>query len=187
MGDSEPRVWKPLETLTAHVVLDQIWGVERAVAGWGFRPTSPALAPGEWGFWGLLLLGSDLAGNRGGCRSQRPVPAPPPQTPGLASPGRPCWRPRKEAPLQAGQPPRPVPVGRERGPQVSTACSSWEARKPTLLSWGYAHGVPGAHRFPGRLKVTQHQSCPWRSTVFFYPFGFNLGLVPVSYSQEKGH
>ena len=180
MGDSEGRVRKP-EALTPHIALDQIWGLEPALAGcgfcprlrwkrhpWGSPPPVAAAPSGEWGTSGPPPLGSDMAGSRGKGwrRSQRPVPAPqqPPgvaplglSSPGRASSGRPCWRPEKKALPRAERTPKPPPrLEQSEGSEVSTACSSHGHGDRAFCSLGYVHGIPEAPHFPGRLKVIHH-------------------------------
>lgn len=125
-------------------------------------PPSVTIAPnGEQGTSGPPALGSDLAGNPGGRRSQRPVPAPRPPTPRRSPQALLLWvSPAQAVPLQDA--PAGGPESRkERGSQGQYCLFQPWIRRPALLSFGICSWDPRGPPLSRRLKVTQHQSRPW--------------------------
>lgn len=157
--------------MTSHIAWDQIWGVEPALARWGFRPRLVEAASAGFATsgdhspkWRARDFGPSSLGLRSGWKSGRPQnPAacacsPPPRSSPQALP---LWvSPSQAVPFQDA--PAGGPGSRkERGSHGQYCLFQPWTRRPALLSFGICSWDPRGPPLSRRLKVTQHQSRPW--------------------------
>lgn len=193
MGDGEGRVRKP-EALTLHIALDQIWGLEPALTGWGFCPRlwwksgipgvrylrwlQPQVESGglrvplPWAQIWLEIGGGGGVETSGLCLL--PPQLPPGvdplglSSPGRASKGRPCWRPRKKTLRGLREPLSPLPAwNSQKGARSVLPVPAMETETEPSVLWDMFMGSQRPPIFQGGSKSYTIRVAPGGSSVFF--------------------